>query len=355
MSPRDPEMLPVVRAADLEEPDPARRWLIESLWIQQGVGTIGGLPKSHKSWLGLDVAVSVASGTPCLDTFAVSDPGGVLLYMAEDAAPLVKARLLGLCRHRGLDLRALPIHVITAPTVRLDLLPDQHRLAETVRRLAPRVLVLDPFVRLHQVNENQAGEVAPILGYLRGLQRAYHLAVMVAHHSRKNGSATGGLSLRGSGDFFAWVDTALSLRRRQHTLLLSVEHRAAAAPDSLTLALLGTEEEQNLHLGIVRGEAPAAPPATADLEALILDALEHAGRDGLARASLRAAVRVRNERLGEALTRLAAAGQVTRRGDSWVRVPLPHIAETHRNGNGNSPTLLPDREFGGVRRNEPLK
>jgi AAA domain len=339
MSPRDPEMLPVVRAADLDELDPARRWLIESLWIHHGVGTIGGLPKSCKSWLGLDVAVSVASGTPCLDTFAVCDPGGVLLYMAEDAAPVVKARLLGLCRHRGLDLNALPIHVITAPTVRLDLLPDQHRLAETVRRLTPRLLLLDPFVRLHQVNENQAGEVAAILGYLRALQRAYHLAVMVVHHARKNGSDTGGLSLRGSG-FFAWVDTALSLRRRQHTLLLSVEHRAAAAPDSLTLALLGTE--QDMHLGIVRTEAPAAPPATADLDAMILHALEHAGRDGLARASLRAAVHVRNERVGEALTRLAAAGQVTRRGDSWVRVPLQHIAETDRNGNGNSPTLIND-------------
>lgn len=332
MSPRDPEMLPVVRAADLEEPDPARRWLIESLWIHHGVGTIGGLPKSCKSWLGLDVAVSVASGTPCLDTFAVSDPGGVLLYMAEDAAPLVKARLLGLCRHRGLDLQALPIHVITAPTVRLDLLPDQQRLAETVRRLAPRLLLLDPFVRLHQVNENQAGEVAAILGYLRALQRAYHVAVTVTHHSRKNGSATGGLSLRGSGDFFAWVDSALSLRRRQQTLLLSVEHRAAAAPDSLTLALLGTE--QDMHLGIVRAEAPAAPPA-ADLDAMILDALEHAGCDGLARASLRAAVHVRNERVGETLTRLAAAGQVTRCGDRWVRVPRPHLLETQRNGNGN--------------------
>ena len=89
-----------------------------------------------------------------------------------------------------------------------------------------------------------------------------------------------------------------------------------------------------MHLGIVRAEELAAP-ATADLDAMILDALEHAGSDGLARASLRAAVRVRNERVGEALTRLAAAGLVTRRGDCWVRVPLPN-PDTHRNGNGNS-------------------
>jgi len=339
MSPRDRETLPVVRAANLDEPDPARRWLIEPLWIQGGVGTIGGLPKSCKSWMGLDVVVSVASGTPCLDAFPVRDAGGVLLYMAEDAAPLVKARLLGLCRHRALALDTLPIDVITAATVRLDWPSDQQRLAETVRRLSPRLLLLDPFVRLHQVNENQAREVSPLLGYLRALQRTYNLAVVVTHHARRNGAASGGLSLRGSGDFFAWVDTALSLRRRQHTLVLSVEHRAAAAPDSLTLALLGTE--QDMHLSIVRAqEEPATPPVTADLDAMILDALEHAGRQGLARPSLRAAVRARNERVGEALARLAAAGQVSRQGERWVRVPPPHTPEAPWNGNGNSPTLV---------------
>jgi transposase InsO family protein len=73
--------------------------------------TIGGAPTCCKSWLGLELAVSVASGPSCLDTFAVAEPGGALVYMAEDAAPVVKARLAGLCRHRGVDLAALPLFV----------------------------------------------------------------------------------------------------------------------------------------------------------------------------------------------------------------------------------------------------
>jgi hypothetical protein len=338
MSPAHDEALPVVRAADLDEPDPTRRWLIESLWPRAGVGIIGGAPKACKSWLGLDVAVSVASGTPCLDTFPVTESGGALVYMAEDAAPIVKARLAGICRHRDLDLAALPIGVITAPSVRLDLLQDQRRLAATVRREAPRLLVLDPFVRLHRINENQAGEVAAILGYLRDLQRAHDLAVVVVHHARKNGgSATGGHSLRGSSDFFAWVDTALSLRRRHTQLALAVEHRAAGAPDPVTLALVGTD--QDMHLAIVGAtEPPDAGPIPADLEGTILHALDQAGLDGLPRASLRASLHVRNERLGDALTRLAASGHIVRRGDSWVRVviPVPARIDICRNGNGNA-------------------
>ena len=339
MSPDDDETLPVVRAADLDDPDPTRRWLIEALWPRAGVGIIGGAPKACKSWLGLDVAVSVASGTPCLDTFPVTESGGALVYMAEDAASVVKARLTGLCRHRDLALGALPIGVITAPSVRLDLPHDQRRLAETVRREAPRLLLLDPFVRLHRVNENQAGDVAAILGYLRELQRAHGLAVVVVHHARKNGgSATGGQSLRGSSDFFAWVDTALSLRRRHQHLALAVEHRAAAAPDPVTLALVGTE--QDMHLAVVGAPDPPTETALAhaDLDATILDRLDQAGLDGVARASLRAALHVRNERLGDALVRLAASGHIARRGDTWIRVvvPIPAPRDSRRNGNGNA-------------------
>jgi hypothetical protein len=330
--------LPVVPAAHLDEPDPARRWLVDQLWARSGVGIIGGAPKCGKSWLGLDLAVSVASGTPCLDSFPVTHPGAVLLYMAEDAAPVVRQRLAGLCRHRGLDLAALPISVITAPSLRLDLPRDQNRLAQTLDRYAPRLLLLDPFVRLHRINENQASDVAALLGYLRELQRAHDLALAVVHHARKNGPVTsGGQSLRGSGDFFAWLDTALSLRRSRHQLVLSVEHRAAAAIDPLTLALVG--HEHDLHLAIVSPQSPSPPPhhpsAVTDLDAAVLEALQVAAHDGLTRDRLRAALRVRNERLGEALARLASSGLVVRNGEAWVWMPVPDHTPSEV-GNGNA-------------------
>jgi hypothetical protein len=331
-------VLPVVRACDLDEPDQAGRWLVENLWARAGVGIIGGAPKCGKSWLGLDLAISVASGTPCLDSFPVVDPGPVLVYMAEDAGPVVKERLVGICRHRGLDLARLPIGVITAPSVRLDLTHDQRRLEETVRCHASRLLLLDPFVRLHRINENQAGDVAAVLGYLRELQRAHNLAVVVVHHARKNGGATGGQSLRGSGDFFAWVDTALSLRRQRQQLLLSAEHRAASAPQPVPLALVGTERD--LHLSIVAGEAQRdqAPATRTDVDSDLLAALDRAGHGGLPRNALREILRVRNERLGEAITRLATSGRITRRADNWVRspVPVPPHTDTRRNRNGNA-------------------
>lgn len=56
--------------------------------------------------------------------------------------------------------------MITAPTVRPDLPANRDRLEHTVEQLKPRLLVLDPFVRLHRIDENASGEVAPLVAYL---------------------------------------------------------------------------------------------------------------------------------------------------------------------------------------------
>ena len=316
------DALPVVRASDLDDGSAIARWLVEPLWARAAVGVLGGAPKCCKSWLALDLAVSVASGTACLGAFDVDAPGPVLLYMAEDAAPIVKARLTGICRARGINLADVPIHVITIPVLRLDRGRDQARLRDAVRRCAPRLLVLDPFVRLHRIDENDAGEVSALLGYLRTLQRQLDVAVLVVHHARKNGAggAQAGQSLRGSGDFHAWGDSNLYLRRQQDTLVLTIEHRAAAAPDPLRLRLVADGE--SAHLTILEGDADVTTLGDdSELERRLVETLTRAATP-LGRTQLRAELHVRNERLGNALVRLATTGTVVREGDRWT-VPVP--------------------------------
>ena len=78
-------LLPVEPAWRLAQRPAEQRWLVTGLWSEQAVGIVGGEPKCCKSFLALDLAVAVASGTPCLRHFAVPHPGRVLLYAAEDA------------------------------------------------------------------------------------------------------------------------------------------------------------------------------------------------------------------------------------------------------------------------------
>ena len=67
--------LPVVRVGEIPSQDNAQRWLVEQLWGESSVGVIGGAPKCSKTWLGLDLALSVATGTACLGKYAVPQPG----------------------------------------------------------------------------------------------------------------------------------------------------------------------------------------------------------------------------------------------------------------------------------------
>ncbi len=70
---------PVVRPCDLRASAASTTpWLIDQLWTAQAVGIIGGTPKSFKTWMALEMAVAVASGSACLATFAVPSPGPVL-------------------------------------------------------------------------------------------------------------------------------------------------------------------------------------------------------------------------------------------------------------------------------------
>ena len=166
-------LLPVQAAHALPQLAEDERWLIDGLWGDQAVGIVGGEPKCYKSFLALDMAVAVAAGVPCLRRFPAGRTGRVLLFAAEDALHIVRARLEGICRAAGVRLVDLDVQVITAASVRLDLAADQERLAATVAALRPALLILDPFVRLHRIDENASADVAPLLAYLRDLRAAF--------------------------------------------------------------------------------------------------------------------------------------------------------------------------------------
>jgi RecA-family ATPase len=294
-----------------------QRWLVTGLWSEEAVGIVGGEPKCCKSFLALDLAVAVAAGVPCLRRYAVPHPGRVLLYAAEEALPIVRRRLEGIAAAAGVELADLDIQVITAPTLRLDLDADRRSLAITVAKLQPRLLILDPFVRLHRIDENASGEVAPLLAYLRELQRRHKLAVLVVHHAKKGaGRARAGQALRGSSEFHAWGDSNLYLRREADTLTLTVEHRAAPSQKPMRIELVEAGDALALH---VADRSDLVTPAPSTLDERIAAALADAASP-LPFGELRSKCRVRTATLYERLAALTATGRIIKAGDGGYRL-----------------------------------
>lgn len=334
--------LPVCPVGELDPPTDEERWLVEPLWTRAAVGFIGGVPKLGKTWLGLDLALSVATSTPCLGRYAVKDPGRALVYLAEDHTSVVRQRLEGLCSTRGLDIAKVDVDVITAPSLRLDLPRDQERLLETVRRRRPRVVLLDPLVRLHRVDENSAGDVSGLLAFLRDLQRTCDVAVVLVHHMRKTGGASG-QSLRGSGDFHAWIDSGCYLRRTRDGVLLRVEHRSAPSPDPILLELTSDDDGENTRLEVVNAhDDEPAPPIVLPLADRILDALGATGGP-MTKAALRTTLRINNQRLGDELANLESQSRIARGPEGWVlersSEGVPRKPTHGRNGTPERPLL----------------
>ena len=245
-------------------------------------------------------------------------PGPALVYLAEDPLAQVRDRVAQLCRHRGIALDTLPLHVITAPSLRLDAPADRQALGETLAVLQPRILVLDPLVRLHRLDENSAADVSGLLGFLREINRRHEVALALVHHMAKRSHRDPGQALRGSSDLHAWTDSACYLiRRTDGRLRLTVEHRAAPAPEAMLLRLAGGKDEPcRLELD----GSDAAPPPLADA---VRTELRRAPQS-ISRAALRTKLRVNNARLGEALQVLEERGLVLRGPNGWS---LPATAD----------------------------
>ena len=331
--------LPVERACDLALVPDEQKWLIEELWAEQAVGILGGEPKCCKSFLALDMAVSVASGAPCLRQFSVRHTGPVLLFPAEDSLSVVRERLVGICRAAGTSIEELPLYVITAPRLLLDVPQDRQRLRSTVEAIRPALLVLDPFIRLHRADENASKEVAPLLGYLRELQREFGTAVLLVHHARKgSGKGRPGQALRGSSDLHGWGDSNLYLRRTAQGLSLSIEQRAAPSRGHVPLALI--EDQNALALSVVDEPAEVEhEPASA--RERVIEALTLSGRP-LSSQQLRKLCRIRTATLCETLAALARQGSVSHGPQGYTtaakKPPLPvsfSADPIDPSGNGN--------------------
>ena len=331
--------LPFQRASQLSSAGAQIQWLIEGLWSDQAVGILGGEPKCCKSFLALDVAVSVASGAACLRQFPVRRTGKVLLFPAEDSLAVVRQRLQGIAAAATVCFDSLPVEVITAASLRLDTPLDRQRLSNTVEQLRPILLILDPLIRLHRVDENDATQIAALLSFLRELQRKFQLAVMLVHHARKdsNGSRPG-QALRGSSELHGWGDSNLYMRRRAQQLTLSTEHRAAPSQDHIPLEL--TQSGDALALSVLDRPAAQTPAEPTPVEK-VRNTLAQLQQPTPLR-SLRKLCGIRTAAVSSALVELSARGEVIHHAAGYQllpamagNLPLPVSHPIDPQGNGN--------------------
>jgi len=307
--------LDVRRVAEVEPQPTDATWLIENLWLDSGVGLLGGQAKVCKTYLAAELAIAVASGSPALGSYPTHGCGPVLFYGAEDNPAALRRRFEGLAESRGCDFQSLPVFLIDAPVLRLDTPEDLRRLRAAIDQCQPRLLVLDPFVRLvGNIDENSAADVSAVLGSLRAIQREKDVAILLVHHARKSPAANPNQAYRGSSDFAAWSDSNLFITRRGDRLTLAVEHRSARSPESISMKL---EDEPAPHLVVLGQESAQSTRAESNpLAGQITTLLESVSRP-MTTVELRKRLRRRKSDVVEAIDCLRTAGVIQRGANGW--------------------------------------
>ena len=270
-------------ASDLASiPVPRPRWLIEGIWTRGGCGFVSGAPKSYKSWLSLDMAVSIATGEPLLGQHRVVSPGPVLYLQEEDPLATVVDRLDAIVEgrapgsHWGGVLEVDKGAVTWAPPSGLPIDIQAHTgvvlsdprwmawLAERVRTYEYRAVVIDTLTTtVGDVDLDKAVDLQTrVLRPMREMAHMYDCAVIIVHHSRKNTQGgRRGSNMLGSVALHGWVDCAMYLDRDEESGVIAVSPEGKNDPIegwSMTVP--------RVHRDWVSGERTVWDPKIVDVE-----------------------------------------------------------------------------------------
>ena len=216
-------------------------WLVTGV-IQRGAnGFICAPPKGAKSWVSLDMLISLAVGCPWLD-FQVPRPVRCGLVSREDNPTLTAWRLKKLFPGKNTTTPHLleeNLYINSRKQTAkffLDCDDDIAELITDVKRLGLEMVVLDVLNVLHNADENDNSEMVKIMARVRKIQDESGAAVGIIHHYSKAQEGSLTQRMRGSSaiaGFAEWliglsvVDEELKIRR------MDFEMKADQPPDAI--------------------------------------------------------------------------------------------------------------------------
>lgn len=206
---------------------PPTKWVIPEV-LPSGLTILAGTPKAEKSWLALDLALSVSTGSPFLGH--MPRPDSVVYFALKDSYSRVQKRI-------NLILSGRP-----APAaLRLIFSLERDRLIADLRCVIsdfkPCLIVVDTIGRLGLATGNTYDRVYEELSAFKQLADDAHIGIVTVTHTRKQPATDPFTQILGSTALAGAVDT------------LWVMMRIRAPSENTHLYITGRDiEEQDLLL-----------------------------------------------------------------------------------------------------------
>lgn len=204
----DPDVYPLLQISDLaKRPPPV--FLIGRHVPQGGLGFIVAAPGVGKTFLALDMALTVAAGLNHWQGEHVSPAGdGSVLYIASEGSFDLPLRVEAWKQANGVTHEIPNFYVLEASVNFMDS-ASVNKLVRSVSQLdlKPAIVIVDTVSRaLPGADENAQKDMTLFITACEALQHRFGSAVIGLHHTAKAGGIRGSSVLEGAGDFIITME-----------------------------------------------------------------------------------------------------------------------------------------------------
>jgi hypothetical protein len=208
---------------------PPPTWLVDQILPAGGLVGLYGQPGHYKSFVAIDIAMSVATGVPWHGQ-AVR-PGHVIYVAAEGGTGIANRAHAWLLEHNvkpeDVDIAWVTESVpVSVDSENMDLLFE--RINDELKS-DPALVVIDTLARCFDGDENLQEDMGRFIGGVDRLRREFDATVIVVHHTRLDADRE-----RGSTAFRGAADTMVYCKRPREGEVEILCNKQKDAEDFLT-------------------------------------------------------------------------------------------------------------------------
>ena len=273
---------------------PAATWLITEILEHGIVGCLFGPSGEGKTFVALDLALSVATGRSWHGHATVR---GSVVYVVAEGSRGISKRVQAWLQHQKVATVSDMFFTLEAVQLRSGIDVDSFLGSIKERGLEPALIILDTLAQcLVGGEENSAKDMGEAVAAARRLSRETGAAVLLVHHSGRRG----GRNPRGSSALQGNVDVVFSVRKTPagRVTIKSVKQKDHPPFHDITLRLQSVplEEGESSYVLVspayVRGTpvGSRSHPTRSESQHQALTVLSDSGDDGLKVGDWRRAV-----------------------------------------------------------------
>lgn len=174
-------------------------WLVQDWLPDKSITFLVSPPESYKTWILLDLAVSISAGVPFLGSYAVNQTGPTLIIQQEDShsgltdrLALIVEQKLGMNPELDGDtwkvpsMPDIPIFIHPSRMLRFDNKKVIEELEKQIEIIKPKVIMIDPLYSTTAGVDNYMADLANQMMVLKTWRDKYGCSFVIAHHSKKN-------------------------------------------------------------------------------------------------------------------------------------------------------------------------